>query len=174
MSFDAEKEVAKLWRALHSAQAEIGKAHYRWRKAAVEAAGPDQDPLELSLKAAEITGQEIGKSILPRLNWLKGEQAWLQSLGRAIAANWSQHGALVKVDQGDNGSELLITWTRCPWPTFAKDYGVKMDEDLQCCDRILQSLLVDVNLFFNVDYKIETLKAIPKGQGACVRRLYRD
>ncbi len=174
MSYNAEKEVAKLWRNMHTAQSEIGKNYYRWRQAALEFAGPDADPLEVSLRAAEITGAEIGKTTLPRLNWLKGEQAWHMSLARAIASHWTNQGALVTVGGGDNDSELLIKWSRCPWPTYAKDYGVKMEEDVLCCDRILESILKDVNLFFNVNYKIETLKAIPRGQGACIRRLYKE
>jgi hypothetical protein len=48
-----------------------------------------------------------------------------------------------------------------------------MEEDVLCCDRILQSILTDVNVFFNVHYKIETLKAIPRGEGMCLRRLYK-
>ena len=48
-----------------------------------------------------------------------------------------------------------------------------MDEDVRCCDRILEAILEDVNLFFNVHYRIETTKAIPRGQGCCVRRLYK-
>ena len=59
MSFDAEKEITRLWRSLHGAQAEIGRAHYRWRKAALELAGPDADPIEVGLRAAEITGGEM-------------------------------------------------------------------------------------------------------------------
>jgi hypothetical protein len=173
MAFDAEKEVNKLWRALHGAQDEIGKTFYRWRKVALDLAGPEADPLEVSLKAAGAFGEEIGKGMLPRLNWLKGEEAWLIGLGQAIAGNWTNHGAVVTLGKGKDNSEMLITWSRCPWPTHAKNYGVKMEEDVRCCDRILESLLVDVNLFFRTSYKIETLKAIPRGQGACVRRLYR-
>jgi hypothetical protein len=173
MSFDAEREVTKLWRSLHGAQGEIGRTYYRWRKAALALAGEGADPLEVSLKTAEVIGEEIGKGLMPRLNWLKGVEAWLKNLGRAIASHWSNQGAIVEVAQGENGTELLITWTRCPWPTYAKDYGVAMEEDVQCCDRILETLLGDVNLFFNVNYRIETQKAIPRGQGACVRRLYK-
>jgi len=172
-SFNAEKEVAKLWRNLHGAQSEVGKTYYRWRKAALELAGPDADPLEVGLKAAEVTGAELGRGILPRLNWLKGEDAWLLGLGKQIAGQWINQGALVTLDRGEAPHEMLIKWTRCPWPSYAKDYGVKMEEDVLCCDRILQTLLHDVNLFFNVNYEIETLKAIPRGQGACVRRLYK-
>ena len=173
MSFNAEKEITKLWRNLHGAQAEIGKTYYRWRKVALDLAGPDADPTEVGLAAAEVTGKEIGKGMLPRLNWLKGEEAWLVNLSRAIASNWINQGALVTIEKGENESEAIITWTRCPWPSYAKNYGVKMEEDVRCCDRILESLLADVNLFFNVNYEIETLKAIPRGQGSCVRRLYK-
>lgn len=171
--FNAEKEVTKLWRDLHKAQDDIGKTYYRWRKVALELAGPDADPTEVGLKAAEVTGKELGKGLLPRLNWLKGEQAWLMSLGKSIAANWKAQGALVSVKPGDGDHELLIEWKRCPWPSFAKDYDAPMEEDVACCDRILQSLLTDVNIFFNVEYDIETLKAIPRGQGCCLRRLYK-
>ncbi len=172
-SFNPEKEVGKLWRGMHSAQAEIGKAYFRWRKAAVQMAGDGADPREIALRAAEVTGGEIGRALLPRLNWLKGEQGWLGALGKQIASHWINQGALVKVGPGETENELLVTWTRCPWPTYHKDYGAPMEEDVQCCDRILESLMQDVNLFFNVDYKIETLKAIPRGQGSCVRRIYK-
>ena len=173
MAFDAEKEVSKLWRGLHGAQAEIGRTYYRWRKAALGLAAPGTEPLDAGLRAAEVIGEEIGKSLLPRLNWLKGEEAWLSGVAKAIAANWVNHGAVVTVERGESGTELFIHWQRCPWPTFAKEYGVPMEEDVLCCDKILQTLLHDVNLFFNVQYKIETLKAIPRGQGVCVRRLYK-
>ncbi|MBI4880302.1 MAG: hypothetical protein HY812_11690 [Planctomycetes bacterium] len=173
MSFDPEKEVTVLWRSLHGAQDEIGRTYYRWRKAALELAGPGVSTLQAGLKAAEVIGEEIGRGLLPRLNWLKGEEAWLASLAGAIAANWTNQGALVKVEPGKSGAEAQICWTRCPWPTFAKEYGAPMEEDVQCCDHILQTLLRDVNLFFNVEYRIETQKAIPRGQGACVRRLYK-
>ncbi len=173
MPFNAEKEVSRLWRSLHSAQSEIGRTYYRWRKAALAIAGPDVKPLDVGLRTAQVMGEESGKGLLPRLNWLKGEEVWLQNLARAIAANWANHGAVVTVEKGENGSEVFIKWTRCPWPTFAKEYGANMEEDVLCCDRILESLLGDVNLFFNVNYKIETQKAIPRGQGMCVRRLYK-
>lgn len=173
MAFDAEKEISKLWRNLHSAQGEIGRTWYRWRQAALDMAGPGANSLEVSLKAAAVTGKEIGKSMLPRLNWLKGEEAWLMNLSGNLSGQWINHGATVKVEKGKNPFEVLIKWERCPWPTFAKEYGVKMEEDVLFCDRILQSILVDVNIFFNVNYKIETLKAIPRGEGVCLRRLYK-
>ena len=172
MAFDAEKEISRLWRNLHTTQSEINRTWYRWREAALEIAGPNAKPLDVSLKAAEITGKEIGKTFLPRLNWLKGEEAWLMNLANNYAGHWINHGAIVKVEKG-NPLEVFITWERCPWPTFAKEYGVPMEEDVLCCDRILQSILVDVNVFFNVSYKIETQKAIPRGEGVCLRRLYK-
>ena len=71
MPVDAEKEITKLWRALHSAQNEIGKTYYRWRQVAVEFAGDGAKPLDVALRAAEVFGKDIGKSLLPRMNWLR-------------------------------------------------------------------------------------------------------
>lgn len=173
MAFDAEKEISRLLGSLHSAQSEIGRTYFRWRQAALAIAGPNANPLDVSLKAAEIIGKELGKQSLPRLNWLKGEEAWLRSLAGGIAMQWILQGAVVKVEKGEKPTEMFIKWERCPWPTYAKEYGVKMEEDVLCCDRILQSILPDVNTFFNVNYKIETLKAIPRGQGVCLRRLFK-
>ena len=35
----------------------------------VEFAGADANPLDVALRAAEVFGKDIGKSILPRMNW---------------------------------------------------------------------------------------------------------
>ena len=129
MSFDAEKEITKLWRSLHGAQDEIGKTYMRWRQIALELAGPQADPLEVSLKAAERMGLEIGKSWLPRLNWTKGEEAWLMGLAQNYAGQWINHGAVVKLEKGEKPFEVFLKWERCPWPSYAKEYGVPMEED---------------------------------------------
>lgn len=173
MPFDAEKEINRMWRHLQGAQAEIGKAYMRWRQAALEIAGDGADPLEVSLKAAEVAGLEIGKNMLPRLNWLKGEEVWLKTMAGQLAGIWTTQGAVVTVEKGESPLEIFIKWERCPWPTYAKEYDVSMEEDVLCCDCILKSALTDVNSFFNVNYEIETLKAIPRGQGVCLRRLYK-
>ena len=173
MAFDAEKEIGKLWKNMHGAQDEIGRTWYRWRQAAIELAGREAKPLDISLKAAEITGMEIGKRFLPRLNWLKGEEGLVMGLARNIAGHWINQGAVVKVEPGENPMEVYIKWERCPWPSYAKEYGVEMEEDVRFCDKILEAILPDVNVFFNVNYRIETLKAIPRGQGVCLRRLFK-
>ena len=64
MPVNAEKEITKLWRNLHSAQTENCKTYYRWREVALEFAGPDVKPLEVGLKAAEMMGKDIGKDFL--------------------------------------------------------------------------------------------------------------
>ena len=46
MEFDAEREIGRLWKDLHAAQGEIGRTYMQWRKAALEMAGPEADPLE--------------------------------------------------------------------------------------------------------------------------------
>jgi len=174
MSFDAEKEISRLWKSLHAAQDQIGKTYYRWRQAALELAGDDVDPLDVGLRAAEVFGRDIGKSLLPRLNWLKGEEGFLLNLGRALAGLWITDGGLAAAEKGEKAGEVLIRCTRDPWPTWAKQYGVSMNEVALCRERMLQTILVDVGVFFNIPLKIEMQKAIPKGQGMWLFRLYKD
>jgi hypothetical protein len=50
---------------LRSAQGEIGRTYFRWRQAALALAGPDANPLDVSLKAAEVIGKELGKQSSP-------------------------------------------------------------------------------------------------------------
>ncbi len=173
MSFNAEKEITTMWKALQGAQKDIGLIWYRWRKAVAELGNGSISPRELSLKTAEIYGDELGHNILPRLNWLKGEEGFLKGLCGNIIAEWKKQGALVEVKPGDQPFEAYLIWTRCPWPTYCNQYGVDMEEDVLTCDQILQSILPPVNKFFGVNYNIETLKAIPRGQGQCLRRLYK-
>ena len=174
MSFNAEKEIATLWKNLHAAQAEVGKTFYRWRGVALDLAGPDADPKQVSLKAAEVFGKDIGKSFLPRLNWLKGEDAFLLNLGRAYAGLWNTDGAVATAEAGENPGEVFIKCTRDPWPTYAKEFGVPMEEVTEYRERLFQSILEDVSVFFNIKLKIEMQKAIPKGHGMWLMRLYKD
>lgn len=174
MSFDAEKEISKLWNSLHSAQNEIGKTYYRWRQAALDLAGKDVKPLDVGLKAAELFGKDIGKSLLPRLNWLKGEEAFLMMLGQSLAGLWVTDGGIASVEKGEKPGEVIIKCTRDPWPTWAKEFGVPMQELVLCREKMFNSILEDVSVFFNIPLKIEILKAIPRGEGEWRIRLYKD
>ena len=171
MSFDAEKEITRLWRNLHTAQSEIGKTYYRWRQVALDIAGPEADPLQIGLKAADAFGKDIGKSLLPRLNWLKGEEGFLAALGQALAGLWAAEGALAFAEKGENAGEVLIKCTRDPWPTYAKEFDVPMEEVACTRERMFQSILEDVSVFFNIPLKIEMQKAIPRGEGMWVLKL---
>jgi hypothetical protein len=172
MPVDAEKEITKLWRALHGAQAEIGKTYYRWRQVAVEFAGDDVKPLDVGLRAAEVFGKDIGKSFLPRMNWLKGEEGFMLILGKALAGLWVNDGGLATVEKGETPGEIIIKCTRDPWPTWAKEFGVPMEEVALCRERMYQSILEDVSVFMNISLAIEMQIAIPRGQGETVLRLY--
>lgn len=174
MSFNAEKEISKLWKNLHAAQSETGKTFYRWRQVALDLAGPDAEPREVSLRAAEVFGKDIGKGFLPRLNWLKGEEGFMLNLGRSFAGLWNTDGAIATVEKGENPGEVFIKCTRDPWPTYAKEYGVPMEEVALYREKLFQSILTDVSVFFNIKLKIEMLKAIPRGQGMWLMRLYKD
>jgi hypothetical protein len=171
MPVDPEKEINKIHRTLQSTQNEIGKTYYRWRKVAIEFAGEKAKPLDVALRAAEIFGRDIGKSFLPRMNWLKGEEGFLMILARSLAGLWNTEGGLATVEKGENPGELLIKCTRDPWPTWAKEYGAPMEEIALCRERMYQTILEDVSLFMNVPLKIELQKAISRGQGETVMKL---
>jgi hypothetical protein len=173
MPVDAEKEITKLWRALHGAQGEIGKTYYRWRQVAVEFAGEGVQPRDVALRAAEVFGKDIGKSILPRMNWLKGEEGFMMILGKTLAGLWNTDGGSATVEKGEKPGEILIKCTRDPWPTWAKEFGVPMEEVALSRERMYQAILEDVSVFMNIPLKIEMQKAIPRGQGETVMRLYK-
>jgi len=173
MPVNVEKELSQSWKRLHGAQAEIGKTFYRWRQVALEFAGDEVAPLDVSLRAAEIFGKDISKSFLPRLNWLKGEEGFMLILGKALAGLWNTDGAIATVEKGENPSEIFIKCSRDPWPTWAKEFGVPMEEVALCRERMYQSILEDVGAFMNIPLKVEMQKAISRGQGETVMRLYK-
>lgn len=173
MPVNAEKEITTLWRNIHTAQSEICRTYYRWRDVALDVAGPEADSMEVALKAAEAIGKEIGKNLLPRLNWLKGEEAFVMNLGRSLAGLWAAEGAVTRVEKGENPGEVLIQCTRDPWPSIAKEYDVPMEEVARSREKLFQSILEDVSVFFNIKLGIEMLKAIPRGEGMYLFRLYR-
>jgi len=172
MAVDPEKEISGLWRALQGSQESTRRTFYQMRQALLEVAGPDADPLDLSVRAWGIIGKDMGKAYLPRMNLLKGIEGLMMNVARAYQVLWTTNGAVVKIEKGQKPNELFITWERCPWPTSAKEHGASMKEDLQGCDTYLQAFLEEVNAFLGINLKIETLKAIPSGDGVCLRRLY--
>lgn len=173
MPVDSEKEITRIWRVLHSTQDEIGKTYFRWRKVAIEFAGDNVKPLDVALRAAEVFGKDIGKSLLPRMNWLKGEEGFLMNLAGALAGLWNTEGGLATVEKGANPAEFFIKCSRDPWPTWAKEYGAPMEEIALCRERMYQTILEDVSVFMNVPLKIELKKAISRGEGETVMRLYK-
>jgi hypothetical protein len=77
------------------------------------------------------------------------------------------------VEKGENPSEIIIRCTRDPWPSWAKEYGVSMEEVALSREKLFQSIIEDVSIFFNISLKIEMFKAIPRGQGETVLKLYK-
>ena len=172
MAVDPEKEISSLWNALRGAQDANRRTFYQMRHAAIECAGPDADPFDIGVRCWEVMAKETGKSYLPRMNLLKGEEGLLMSVARAFQGLWSTNGAVVEIEKGQNAGEVLVKWTRCPWPTSAKEHGASMKEDRTGCDTYLQTFVDEVNAFLGTDLKVETQKAIPSGDGVCLRRIY--
>ncbi len=172
MPVDAEKEISRLYKALHGAQDSTIKTFYQWRQVAVGLA-PDADPTEIALKGWAAMAEDMGRGFLPRLNFKKGEEGFLNLVAGLYASAWQGFGAVVKIEPGKNPMEAFIKWERCPWSSFASDFDAPLSEDVKGCDLVLQKTLDMVNAFMGTNFKIETLKAIPRGEGQCLRRLYK-
>jgi hypothetical protein len=48
-----------------------------------------------------------------------------------------------------------------------------MEEVALSRERLFQTILEDVSVFFNINLKIEMLKAIPRGEGLYLFKLYK-
>lgn len=170
MAFDAEKEIVSLWRAFHGTQDDGRRFFYLWRQTALQLLGDKADPMDVALKAWENIGLDTAKSYFPRIDLSRPN--WLQAIAGSFVGTWMMRGAQIHMEKGASDNEVLLVWERCPFPTTAKQYGASMAEDLAGCDKGLQTTVEQLALFTNRKLRIETLKAIPKGQGTCVRRLW--
>ena len=172
MPVNAEKEITKLWKDKQAAQGEICNTYYRWRDFAVGLAGEKADPMTVALDAAEAFGRYIGKGMLPRLNLLKGDAAFVGMVAKQLAGTWENEGALVTVEPGETPTEAVIRCKRDTWPTAAKTFDVPMEEVTRTREKLFESMLVDIRVFFNRPLAIEMQKAIPRGEGEWVFKLY--
>jgi hypothetical protein len=98
----------------------------------------------------------------------------MMNLGRSLAGLWITEGGIAFAEKGETPGEVFVKCTRCPWPTAAKLYGVPMEEVALTRERLFQTMLEDVSVFLNITVKIEMLKAIPRGEGEWLFRLYKE
>ena len=52
----------------------------------------DPNSIESFIITWDTFGKDIGKSLLPRMNWLKGEEGFLMILARSLAGLWNTEG----------------------------------------------------------------------------------
>jgi len=169
VDFSCEDELRKLL-ARFNTLANIERATwFEWRQAAIEYARPDVKPLDLVLRAWEIVGHDTALTYYNMLD--KTSKTFLEDVARCIVFSSLTMGENAKIVKAENPHEIYVRWDRCPWPEFARRYKVPMEEDVLGCDKWFQTVIADVNAFFNTKVKLETLKAIPRGDGMCLRRL---
>jgi len=169
VEFSCENELRSLL-AKFNTLSNINRASwYEWRLAAIEYARPGVTPLDLVLRAWEISGHDTAKGYFNMLD--KTSKNFLEDVAKCIVFSSTMMGENAEVVKGEKPNEVFVRWTRCPWPEFARRYEVSMEEDVLGCDKWFQTVIEDVNKFFNTKIKLETLKAIPRGHGMCVRRL---
>ena len=169
MPVDPEKEIRTLMTKFEALQNINRATWYEWRQAAIECARPDITPLDLVLKAWEVVGHDTAKAYFGMLDVSK--PSFLEDIARCIVMSSTMMGENARIVKSDNPNEVFVHWDRCPWPEFARRYEVPMEEDVLGCDKWFQTVIEDINQLFNTKVTLETLKAIPRGDGACVRRL---
>jgi len=169
---DVEAELRKLLAKFDTLCSIVRATWYEWRQAALEFAREGVKPLDLVLRAWEIVGHDTAKSYFPALDVSK--PSFLEDIAKLIVMSSQSMGEDAKVVKGEKPNEVYVRWDSCPWPEFARRYGAPMEEDLAGCDKWFQTVIDDINALFNTKVRLVTLKAIPKGDGICLRRLYME
>ncbi len=169
MPVDAEKEIKTLMTKFEALQNINRATWYEWRQAAIECARPEFKPLDLVLKAWEVVGHDTAKAYFNMLDVSK--PTFLEDIAKCIMQSSIMMGENAKIVKSDKPNEVFVQWDRCPWPEFARRYQVPMEEDVLGCDKWFQTVIKDINQLFNTNVKLETQKAIPRGDGICLRRL---
>jgi hypothetical protein len=172
MSVDPEKEIRKLMTKFEALGNITRATWYEWRQAAIECARPEFKPLDLVLKAWEVVGHDTSKAYFTRLDVSK--PSFIEDIGKCIVDSSTMMGEDAIIVKGKNENEIFVQWDRCPWPEFARRYGAPMEEDVLGCDKWFQTVIEDINELFNTSVKLETLKAIPRGDRVCLRRISMD
>ncbi len=158
---DHEPPLEQRYRVL----AEIARAsHFTWREA-VRRRCPETDPREVVLEMWEITGVRTAEAYLRRLD-PEGDVA------RQVAASivWSSRcmGEDARLLPGEREGEWLVRHDACPWHRWHEEQGL-LDEDRPGCDRWFQTVVRTVNERLGTRLSVETLSALPDGDGCCLR-----
>jgi hypothetical protein len=169
MPVDPEKEIRKLMTKYEALQNINRATWYEWRAAAIECARPEFQPIDLVLKAWEVVGHDTAKAYFGMLDVSKS--SFLEDIAKCIVQSSIMMGENAKIIKSEKPNEVFVQWDRCPWPEFARRYDAPMEEDVQGCDKWFQTVIKDINQLFNTKVKLETQKAIPRGDGVCIRRL---
>ena len=169
MTVDSEKEIRKLATKFEALGNITRATWYEWRQAAIETARPEFTPLDLVLKAWEVVGHDTAKAYFNALDVSK--ESFLEDIGKCIVQSSTMMGEDAKILEGEKKDEVYVQWDRCPWPEFARRYGAPMEEDVLGCDMWFKTVIADINALFNTNVTLETLKAIPRGDRICLRRL---
>lgn len=171
MDFNCEKELKKMLSKFEALGNICRALFYEWREAAIKNAKDGVTPEQLVLDAWEVVGHDTAKAYFPGMDVSKGKAHFLKQVARAIVNSSTMMGETARMEKGKDENELLVIWDRCPWPDFARRYDVDMEEDVKGCDMWFITVINDLNELFNTKVKLETLEAIPRGDGKCVRRL---
>ena len=169
---DCEKELRTLYKKFEMLGNIERATWYEWRQAALEFAKEGTNPEDLVLRAWEIVGHDTAKGYFGALDVTRGKKRFVTDIAKCIVMSSTMMGETARVVESEKDDEVFVVWDRCPWPEFARRYGAPMEEDVKGCDMWFQTVIKDINEVFNTNVKLETTKAIPRGDCECVRRIW--
>jgi hypothetical protein len=124
---------------------------------------------ELVLRAWEVVGHDTAKAYYGMLD--KSKPTFIEDIAKCIVMSSTMMGEDAELIKSDKEDEVFVQWNQCPWPEFARRYGAPMEEDVLGCDMWFKTVIKDLNELFNTNVTLETTKAIPRGDGICLRRI---
>jgi len=141
--------------------------HFAWREAVRELC-PGTDTRAVVLKMWEITGRQTAQAYLKRLDRTR-------PLAPQVAASiaWSSQcmGEDARVEAAPDADEAFVRHVDCPWFGWHERTGL-LAEDRPGCDLWFTTTVAEINRALGTKLRVETLKTLPDGDGACVRRFW--
>jgi len=146
-------------------------SHFEWREAALACARPELKPMDIALKYWEIVGHDTAKAYFYALN--ASSPTFEKDVARAITVSALAMGEDTKFIEGRTPKEAWVRWDRCPWREWHRRYNA-VEECRPGCDKWMEAIINDLNIFFGKNLRWATLRALPEGDDCCLRRIWTE
>ncbi len=143
--------------------------HFAWR-AAVHQMCPDVTTSDVVDRMWELTGEQTGAAYAKRID---SSRPLAVQVAESIAWSSDCMGEDAVVEPGTDAHEAFVRHSDCPWFHWHKRLDL-LAEDRPGCDAWFQRTVGKVNEKLGTSLRVETLEALPDGDGCCLRRFWVD